>query len=108
MDKTLVEIEREYSTEVIKFFTREYSTVARKRDREEIIRLISKQIVNRLLNTGLVSDYKVEVILFLKDERRDIVIDNILEDKDADITSRVTVYIKYRDGHMMCYEHLII
>jgi hypothetical protein len=107
MDKTLSEIEREYTTEIVKFFTREYSTISRKRKKEEIISLISRQIENRLLNTGLIRNYRVDAILYPKDERRDVVIDNLLENKDDDVTNKVTVLIEHIDRTFLCYEHLI-
>ncbi len=107
MDKTLFEIEKEYTVEIIKFFKKEYCLHKRGRKKEDIISLMSGQLEKRLFKTGLINNYRVDVILYPKDERRDVIIDGLLEDKYVDVVSRVTVMIEYRDSSMMCYEHFI-
>ncbi len=101
--KTLLEIEDEYINGVILFFCEKYTTMyVNKPPSLELYRqqlciknLISKQINDRLLTTNLIIDYKVQVNIHQKDEMRDSIIDNILEDKSI-LEDNVVVYYQRR------------
>jgi len=94
--KTLLEIECEYINGVILFFCEKYTSMyVNKPLSFEIKNLISKQINDRLLTTNLIIDYKVQVNIHPKDEMRDSIIDNILEDKSI-LENNVVVYYQRR------------
>lgn len=95
--RTLVEIESEYIRDVILFFCREYTTIFNKISIENISYRVSKQINDRLLTKNLISDYKVQVNIHPKDEMRDSIIDNILEDKSI-LEDNIIVYYQRRRG----------
>lgn len=95
--KTLEEIESEYIRDVILFFCREYTTIFNKISIENISNRVSKQINDRLLTKNLISDYKVQVNIHPKDEKRDSIIDNILEDKSI-LEDNIIVYYQRRRG----------
>lgn len=96
--KNLEEIESKYISDVILFFCREYTTIyANKISIENISNRISKQINDRLLTKNLIIDYKVQVNIHPKDEMRDSIIDNILEDKSI-LEDNVVVYYQRRRG----------
>ncbi len=96
--KTLLEIENEYINDVILFFCREYTKlyISFKYGKPyDISDMISKQIHERLLTTNLIVDYKVQVNIYPKDEMRDSIIDNILEDKSI-LEDNIVVYYQRR------------
>jgi len=96
--RTLVEIELDYIRDIIEYFCRYYTTMyINKPESLEITNLISKQINDRLLITNLIIDYKVQVNIYPKDEMRDSIIDNILEDKNI-LEDNVVVYYQRRRG----------
>ena len=96
--RTLVEIELDYIRDIIEYFCRYYTTMyINKSPSLEITNLISKQINDRLLITNLIIDYKVDVNIYLKDEMRGSIIDNILEDKSI-LEDNVVVYYQLRRG----------
>lgn len=102
--KTLEEIESEYIRDVILFFCREYTSIFLlhsfinfKISIENISNRVSKQINDRLLTKNLISDYKVQVNIHPKDEKRDSIIDNILEDKSI-LEDNIIVYYQRRRG----------
>lgn len=96
--RTLVEIELDYIRDIIEYFCRYYTTMyINKPPSLEITNLISKQINDRLLITNLIIDYKVQVNIYPKDEMRDSIIDNILEDKNI-LEDNVVVYYQRRRG----------
>lgn len=110
MDKTLNEIEKEYTTEIVKFFCKSYARsteIVTDGRREDITNLLSNQIKSRLSDKGIIKDYKVEVILYPTGERRDVVIDNILEDKDVDVVNKIFVHIQHKDRTFLTFEHLL-
>ncbi len=90
--RTLVEIELDYIRDIIEYFCRYYTTMyINKPPSLEITNLISKQINDRLLITNLIVDYKVDVNIYPKDEMRESIIDNILEDKSI-LEDNIVVY----------------
>lgn len=100
--RTLVEIELDYIRDIIEYFCRYYTTMYINNPESlinqqwiEITNLISKQINDRLLITNLIVDYKVKVNIHTKDEKRDSVIDNILEDKSI-LEDNIVVYYQRR------------
>ena len=76
-------------------------------DKEFLKENISKQVENRLLNTNLILDYRVDVMIFPKTEKRDIKINDIITDSNTDITSKIIVCVKYRDTTMTSFETII-
>lgn len=92
--RTLPEIESDYINGVILFFCREYTTMYISKP-HDISDMISKQIHERLLRTNLIFDYKVHVNIHPKDEMRDSIIDNILEDKSI-LEDNIVVYYQRR------------
>lgn len=78
--KDLRDIELEYITGVINFFCGAYSKLG-----DQIQDLLSNQIDKRLLKTNLIYDYKVEVNIYPKSEKRDTKLDIILEDSEKEI-----------------------
>lgn len=96
--RTLVEIELDYIRDIIEYFCRYYTTMyINNPESLEITNLISKQINDRLLTTNLIIDYKVKVNIYPKDEKRDSVINNILEDKSI-LEDNIVVYYQRRRG----------
>jgi len=96
--RTLVEIELDYIRDIIEYFCRYYTTMyINNPESLEITNLISKQINDRLLTTNLIVDYKVKVNIYPKDEKRDSVINNILEDKSI-LEDNIVVYYQRRRG----------
>lgn len=96
--RTLVEIELDYIKDIVEYFCRYYTKMyVDKPPSLEITNLISKQINDRLLTTNLIVDYKVKVNIHTKDEKRDSVIDNILEDKSI-LEDNIIVYYQRRRG----------
>ena len=75
--KSLSEIELDYVRNIIEFFCREYPTHI-KFDKysgykqSELREIISKQIQSRLVNSFLIKDYKVQINVYPKDERRNL------------------------------------
>ena len=96
--RTLVEIELDYIRDIIEYFCRYYTTMyINNPESLEITNLISKQINDRLLTTNLIVDYKVKVNIYPKDEKRDSVINKILEDKSI-LEDNIVVYYQRRRG----------
>ena len=108
--KNLAEIELDYVRNIIEFFCREYP-IHVKFDKysgykqAEIKELISKQIKNRLVNSNLIKDYKVNINVYPKDERRNCQIDNVLEDKNIVLEDNITVLYEYRRGEFYEYKY---
>ena len=119
--KTLDEIELEYVRNTIGFFCREYTAsfplglitgteLHINFDKwlykqSEIKELISKQIQNRLVNSNLLKDYKVQINVHPKDEKRNCQIDNVLEDKSIVLENNITVFYEYRRGQFYEYKY---
>ena len=105
--KTLAEIELDYVRNIIEFFCIEYPNHIKFNKSgyklAELRELISKQIQNRLVESNLIKDYKVEINVYPKDERRNCQIDNVLEDKNVVLEDNITVLYEYRRGEF--YEH---
>ena len=96
--KSLLEIELDYIRDIIEYFCKYYTTrYINKPQSLEIKNLISKQINDRLVTTHLIVDYKVDVNIYPKDEMRESIIDNILEDKSI-LEDNVVVYYQKRRG----------
>ena len=93
--KSLSEIELNYIRDIIGFFCEQYTTMYINKPILEIKNLISKQINDRLVTTHLILDYKVDVNIYPKDEMRDSIIDNILEDRII-LEDNVVVYYQIR------------
>ena len=108
--KTLSEIELEYVRNIIEFFCREYPIHIRFNKhsgykQSELRELISKQIHNRLVNSNLLKDYKVQINVHPKDERRNCQIDNVLEDRNIVLEDNITVLYEYRRGEFYEYKY---
>ena len=119
--KTLDEIELDYVRNTIGFFCREYTAsfplglitgteLHINFDKwlykqSEIKELISKQIQNRLVNSNLLKDYKVQINVHPKDEKRNCQIDNVLEDKSIVLEDNITVFYEYRRGQFYEYKY---
>ena len=108
--KTLEEIELDYVRNIIEFFCREYP-IHTKFDKysgykqSELKELISKQIKNRLVNSNLLKDYKVEINVHPKDEKRNCQIDNVLEDKNIVLEDNITVFYEKHSGQFYEYKY---
>ena len=109
--KTLAEIELDYVRNIIEFFCREYPIHIKFNKsgykQAELRELISKQIQNRLVNSNLIKDYKVQIDVYPKDERRNCQIDNVLEDKNIVVEDNITVLYEYRRGEFYEYKYKI-
>jgi len=108
--KSLAEIELDYVRNIIEFFCIEYP-IHIKFDKNsaykqaEIRELISQQIHNRLVSSNLIKNYKVEINVHKKDERRNCQIDNVLEDKNIVLEDNITVLYEYRRGEFYEYKY---
>ncbi len=85
--KTLDEIETDYVNNIIEYFCKEMPTHIKfnkhsETKTAELIQRISRQIDNRLLNNHLVKNYLVKVNIYPKDEKRDVQIENLIENKN--------------------------
>ena len=99
--KTLAEIELDYVRNVIEFFCREYPRQIKfnkysEYKQSELKELISKQIQNRLVNSNLLRNYKVEINVYPVSEKRNCQIENVLEDKNTFLEDNITVLYEYR------------
>ena len=88
--KSLAEIELDYVRNIIEFFCREYPIHVKFNKnsdykKSELEELISKQIHNRLVHSNLIKNYKVQINVYPKDERRNCQIDNVLENQNKPI-----------------------
>ena len=108
--KNLEEIELDYVGNIIEFFCREYQ-IHTKFDKysgykqSELQDMISRQIKNRLVNSNLLKDYKVEINIYPKDERRNSQIDNVLEDKNTFLEDNITVFYEKHSGQFYEYKY---
>lgn len=112
MEKSLNDIEKQYCIDTTKFFINQYGIqFKQKSDAQErqlsIQSLITNQIENRLYHPGLIRNYRVDVFVFPLGEKRDIQIDNVLENKDKDTKDRITVSLEFRDHSMTAIEIFI-
>ena len=108
--KTLAEIELDYVRNVIEFFCKEYPTHLKfnkysDHKKTELQDMISRQIKNRLVNSNLLKDYKVQINVHPKDEKRNCQIDNVLEDKNIVLEDNITVFYEYRRGEFFEYKY---
>jgi hypothetical protein len=108
--KTLAEIELDYVRNIIEFFCREYPIHVKfnkysEYKQSELKELISKQIQNRLVNSNLLRNYKVQINVHPKDEKRNCQIDNVLEDKNIVLEDNITVFYEYRRGEFFEYKY---
>ncbi len=108
--KTLAEIELGYVRNIIEFFCREYPTHLKFNKysdykKTELQDMISRQIKNRLVESNLIKDYKVEINVYPKDERSNCQIDNVLEDKNVVLEDNITVLYEYRRGEFYEYKY---
>jgi hypothetical protein len=108
--KNLEEIELDYVRNIIEFFCREYPIHIRLDKhsgykKAELKDLISRQIHNRLVSSNLLKDYKVEINVHPKDEKRNCQIDNVLEDKNIVLEDNITVFYEYRRGEFFEYKY---
>lgn len=108
--KSLAEIELDYVRNIIEFFCREYP-IHIKFDKNsgykqaELRELISKQIQNRLVSSNLLKDYKVQINVYPKDEKRNCQIDNVLGDKNIVLEDNITVLYEWRRGEFFEYKY---
>ena len=107
MEKSsLIDIEKKYACDVVKFFSEEYSKPERKIGSNEIKFLIDTQIEKRIYDS-IIKNWKVDVFIFDASEKRDGVIDNILNDSNKFFENRVSVYLEFRDSSMIIIETII-
>ena len=64
-----------------------------------------KQLENRLLKSSLINNYGVSTNILSTIERRDLVLDNLVNDADNDIEEHVDVYIEHRRGVFYSYRY---
>lgn len=109
---SLLEIQKRYCNDIVTFFCEQYCEMLKyefDKDKGEDLRgLINNQIVTRLYDARLIRNYKVDVLIFPKAERRGIKIENLLEDKNVDSTYIITVYLEYTDLTICIIEHKIV
>jgi len=108
--KGLSEIELDYVRNIIEFFCREYPLHIKFNKQSgykqaELKEHISKQIQMRLVNSNLLKDYKVEINVHPKDERRNCQIDNVLENKNIVLEDYITIFYEYRRGEFYEYKY---
>lgn len=97
--KNLAEIELDYVRNIIEFFCRQYQIKFNKYSeykQSELKELISKQIENRLVSSNILKDYKIQINVYPKDEKRNCQIDNVLEDKSVVLEDNITVFYERR------------
>ena len=106
--KTLAEIELDYVRNVIEFFCREYPLHINfdkwSLKQSELKELISKQIESRLVSSDILKDYKIQINVYPKDEKRNCQIDNILDDKSVVLEDNITVFYERR-GEFFEYKY---
>ena len=108
--KTLAEIELDYVRNIIEFFCREYPTHLKFNKysdykKTELQDMISRQIKNRLVNSNLLRNYKVEINVYPVSEKRNCQIENVLEDKNTFLEDNITVLYEYRQGEFFEYKY---
>jgi hypothetical protein len=96
--ETLQDIEYKYISDIVKFFCKSYVELVLYNKPNSIQELIMKQLDNRLVKSSIVNDYRVSTNILSTIERRDLVLDNLVNDADNDIEEHVDVYIEHRRG----------
>ena len=107
--ETLQDIEYKYISDIVKFFCKLYvelyalyNPITKNINpiyfNAAIQELITKQLDNRLMKSSIVNDYRVSTNILSTIERRDLVLDNLVNDADNDIEEHVDVYIEHRRG----------
>lgn len=112
MDKSIYDIEKQYCSDVIKYYLNDILLNSKRNDidtfRSSVKTRLSKVIESRLLQSNLITNYKVDVNIFPLSEKRNHQINNVLTDRYTDTTNRVTVLIQYRNREMVAIETLIV
>lgn len=108
--KTLSEIELDYVRNIIEFFCKQYARQIKfnkhsEYKQSELKELISKQIENRLVSSNILKDYKIQINVYPKDEKRNCQIDNVLEDKSVVLEDNITVFYERRRGEFFEYKY---
>lgn len=108
--KNLTDVELNYIKDIIEYFCslgmklilqNPIYSIDRVRD------LINKGIENRLFNTNIIIDYKIELNFYSKDEKRDYKISNLLEDKNNPSEDNIKILYRYKNGEFYEYEYKI-
>ncbi len=111
MGKSITDIQKKYCNDIVIFFCEQYCEMLKyefDQDKVETLRgLLNNQIVSRLYDNKLIRNYKVDVLIFAKADRRDIKIENLLEDKNIDSTDIIRVCLEHNDMTMVHIEHII-
>ena len=99
--KNLAEIELDYVRNIIEFFCRQYPRQIKfnkysEYKHSELKELISKQIQNRLVSSNILKDYKIQINVYPKDEKRNCQIDNVLDNKSVVLEDNITVFYERR------------
>lgn len=99
--KNLSEIELDYARNIIEFFCIEYLRLIKfnkysEYKQSELKELISKQIESRLVSSDILKDYKIQINVYPKNEKRNCQIDNILNDKSVVLEDNITVFYERR------------
>ena len=92
----LISIEKRYATEITEFFCEEYSRMY-KSNRHLVCSMVEKQLRARLIDTGLITEYMVNVHEFDKSEIRDININEIL-DEEVCVKDYISISLGFKDS----------
>ena len=103
--ETLQDIEYRYISDIVKLFCKSYVELYGPNKPNAIKDLIMKQIENKLLKTDLINNYGVSTNILSTIERRDLILDNLVNDSDNDIEEHVDVYIEHRRGIFYSYRY---
>lgn len=89
----LVEIEKKYAQDLIKFFCEEYTRMF-KDDYSNLKVMLNRQIDKRLYDKGLIIDWMVSIENLKLEQVRDIKLSRILNEKNYEVISTITVDFK--------------
>ena len=106
--KSLDQIELDYIKDIIEFFCREYTKMIKfdgsGYKQAELLSMISKQIDVRLVSTRLLYDYKVNINVYPKYEKRNAQIENVLEGKNIILEDNIHIFYEKSRGYI--YEYM--
>ena len=111
----LIEIEKRYCREIVEFFCREIPllliTSSDSTNLDQLSSHIQSRLISifqeRLFSTKIINQFRVDVNLLNKDERRDSVINNILDDSTIK-EPNIKVIVIYKDYSFETLEQKII
>jgi hypothetical protein len=110
----LIEIEKRYCREIVEFFCREIPLLlipSSATNLDQLSSHIQSRLIGifqeRLFSTKIINQFRVDVNLLNKDERRDSVINNILDDSTIK-EPNIKVIVRYNDYSFETLEQKII